>query len=149
MQGKKKNPFACMDIYQNEEGFTFITYFLALSLIAITIPFFSYILNMLNEPSTYSTQTIHTFSHFSREEVIRAEHYEISNNQLSLFLHDGSTATYHQYNNAIRRQVNGEGHEIYVMDVNDLRFIPLPYGFKMHITTKQGELHEKTIVFYE
>lgn len=138
-----------MDIFQNEKGFTFITYFFAISLISITIPFFSYILTMLNESTSYSSQNIHTFLHFIRDDVIRAEQYEISNDQLSLSLHGGRKATYEQYENVIRRQVDGEGHEVYVMDVKDLRFTPLSYGFKMHITTNQGELYEKTIVFYE
>jgi len=131
-----------------EKGFTFITMMIILALLGIMLPFLGYLLESVQFTSNYDALSIQMFFQFLRDEVIRSEDFQIKADTLYLEQNNDTTTIEH-YENLVRRQVNGVGHEVYLMDVLDISFSQLPYGFRTTVTTLEGEQYDKTMVFYE
>lgn len=143
----KKSAFK--ESLKNELGFTYVSMLLALTIIAITLPFFGYLLQITNQlNSSYDELSAQQFFQFLRDEVISSEDLIIENNRIILIQGDFEV-TIEQYGNLIRRQVSRQGHEILLRDVKDLIIDPNPYGIKITINSIEGETYGKTIVFYQ
>lgn len=135
--------------FHNEEGFTFITTLLMMGILVISLPFLSYLIQVVTERSDQSELSVGQFFLFMRNEVIQAKQLQVYPNKLKLTTKDGATASFELYQQLIRRQVDGKGHEIYLRDIQHLQFISLPYGIQLMVTTIEGEQFEKEIIFYQ
>ncbi|MFS0751449.1 competence type IV pilus minor pilin ComGF [Oceanobacillus sp. 1P07AA] len=136
---------------RNNRGFSLISHLLMLTIILITLPFISYMLQSTETPSTKEELSVHQFFQFIRDDVIRSLHAVTTNEKLVLTVPselNEQTVIYEQYGNVIRRQVDGEGFEIYVRNIAELYFQQLEFGFQIILTTSSGEQYEKTISFY-
>lgn len=136
----------------DNRGFSLISHLLMLTLILITFPFISYMLQSIETPSAKEELSVHQFFQFIRDDVIRSLHAVATHDKLVLSIPselNEQTIIYEQYGNLIRRQVNGQGFEVYVRNIAELYFQPLEFGFKIIITTSSGEQYEKTISFYK
>lgn len=149
MLNKEKRKYVYMDILKNDQGFTLIHYLFLLSILTISFPFVSYLLQAVPYPSNKDELSIQTFIYFIRDDAIRSTNYQLKDNEITLYLPNGDKATISKYNHVIRRQVNGEGHEIYVMNIQDLSFKPTTHGFRIRITSMQGEIYEKSFSVYK
>ncbi|WP_461180551.1 competence type IV pilus minor pilin ComGF [Virgibacillus kimchii] len=151
MLKKKMNPFVSTATQKNERGFTFIHLLLAVSILSISLPFLSYLLQAAADQNNYNDISVQQFFQYMRNEVIQAVDYQICSHppELVLELKNGDTASIEQYEDLIRRQLNGTGHEVYLRDVAHMQLVELDYGFQINITTLEGDMHEKSIVFYE
>lgn len=114
----------------------------------IYLPLLAYLLKSVNFSSNYDELSIYQFFTFFRNEFIEATEYDVTSRKITLYLQDGRRAAFELYNNLIVRRVDG-GFEVYLRDVQDIRFIPLSYGVQIIVTSLQGDQYEKTIVFYE
>lgn len=147
-----KKHFVFMDCRKNEAGFTFISMLLIISLLAVSLPFIAYLIKSADFYSNYDELTVQQFFKFLRDDTMNAVDYDVSSNTLYLSLNSGQTAVIEKYEEdriQARRQVDGKGHEIYLMDIMDLKFEKLPYGFRTTVITRQGVPYEKTITFYQ
>ena len=134
-----------------EGGFTFISTIFMLFILALSLPFMGYLLQVSNYRNNYEELSFNQFYQFMRDDLIRAERVDVTGNKLYLGL-DGSgeeIATYEKYGNTVRRLVNGRGHELYLQGIKDLAFEPLHYGVKIKLTSTSGDEYEKTIVHYD
>jgi competence protein ComGF len=140
-----------MDPRNNEKGFTFIHLLLAITILTISLPFLSYLLQAASYQNDYSEISVQQFFQYMRNEVISAVDYRIRSNPPTLYLEleNGNTAAFEQYGSLIRRQIDGTGHEIYLRDVSQVQFVKLDYGFQLIIATTEGDIYEKSFVFYE
>ncbi|MGM8213493.1 competence type IV pilus minor pilin ComGF [Virgibacillus sp. W0430] len=136
-------------IQKNELGFTLIHYLFLLTILTISLPLLSSLLQSMPDDSTTDELSIRAFTHFIRDDVIRAIDFEVNSDVLTLYLYDGKRATVSKYNNVVRRQVNGEGHEVYLIGVKDISFVPHSEGFYMQVVSEQGDKYEKSIQFYQ
>lgn len=57
----------------------------------------------------------------------------------------GEIVSIHQYKNLIRRQVDGKGHEIFLLKVKRIQFQKAMTGIDIHIVTEAGKEYEFTI----
>ncbi|WP_042145917.1 competence type IV pilus minor pilin ComGF [Paucisalibacillus sp. EB02] len=137
-----------MDYQKNEQGFTFYTLLFALTILIMCIPLYGAILKTLKENSSYNEISIQQVFHFIQQDVIKAINYRAESGKIYLNLYNGETVTIEQYGNLIRRQVDGQGHEIYLRNIQDFQVQTLEYGFNVYITSSEGEQYEKTITFY-
>ncbi|WP_164668619.1 competence type IV pilus minor pilin ComGF [Virgibacillus doumboii] len=133
----------------NDNGFTFLTVLVAIVILFMTLPFTAYLLKGVNITSSYEELSMQQFYYFLRDDVIKSTSYTVEPTKITLSHYDGTTVTIEQYENLIRRQVTNEGHEIYLRNIDKVKFTPSPYGFHVFITSKQGEQFEKTITFYQ
>ncbi|WP_092492574.1 competence type IV pilus minor pilin ComGF [Virgibacillus salinus] len=140
--------FACMDILQNEKGFSFLSVILTSTILFIIIPFTGYLLNGVNFTSNYEELSVQQFYYFLRDDVIKSTDIKVEPTKIILNQHDGSVVTIEKYQDLIRRQVNSEGHEIYLRHVQNINYKSTAYGFHASITSTKGENFEKTIIFY-
>jgi competence protein ComGF len=137
-----------MEFQKNEHGFTFYTVLFSLAVIIMCIPLYGAILKSIKDHSYYDEISIQQVFYFIQQDVIQAINYRVDNEKIYLTLIDGDTVTIEQYGPVVRRQVNGQGHEIYLRDIQDFKVQSLDYGFSLSITSSKGEYYEKTITFY-
>ncbi|MBP1950356.1 competence protein ComGF [Virgibacillus litoralis] len=138
-----------MDILQNEKGFSFLSAILTISILFILIPFTGYLLNGVNYTSNYEELSVQQFYFFLRDDVIKSTDIIVEPTKIILNQHDGSVVTIEKYQDLIRRQVDSEGHEIYLRHVQNIFFKSSEYGFHASIISTKGEQYEKTIIFYQ
>lgn len=149
MLNNKLKPFACMAWLKNEHGFNFITMLTMISIIFLTIPFFSYSLQQFKPESNYEELSVNEFYRFLRDEMIESYSYYIDNDALYLLKKGETTVRISQYTDVIRKQVVGKsGQEIYLRDVERMKLVEQPSGLKIILTSKSGETYEKLLPFY-
>jgi len=141
--------FAYMERAKNNAGFTFISLLITLIIIFTTLPLLVQLTKTVSYRTNYNELSIQQFYHYLRDDLIEATAFQVSEHSLELLLQDDNTAIYSMYGRLIRRQVDGRGHEIYVRDVKDITFTPLPYGMLTEVTSLEGDVYEKVLVFYE
>lgn len=127
-----------------QAGFTFVEMLLSLSIMLLTIPFVVYFLSNLHVEDE-NHLSVEQFFVFIRNDVISAQNVTVDGNLLYLHLESGETAKIEQYNQIIRRQVDGQGHEIYLRDVALFKLKVRNEGVRIFVETVEGETYEKTI----
>lgn len=137
-----------MGYLRNENGFSMLTMILIITITLSLFPLLAYLLKSVNFSSNYDELSINQFFTFFRNEFIEATHYDVTPEKVTLHLQDDRKASFLKYNDLIIRRIDG-GYEVYLRDIKDLTFRPLPYGIQTIITSLQGEQYEKTIVFYQ
>ncbi|MFC3039057.1 competence type IV pilus minor pilin ComGF [Virgibacillus xinjiangensis] len=138
-----------MALRKNEDGFTFINLFFALSLLAISLPFVSYLILYPQPKDNLEEISIQQFFRFVRNDLIQSVGFELTTDSMQLELPDHSTATIEIYQNSIRRRVDGRGHEIYLRNIKHVEFLELNHGIRITVTSLKGDKYEKTLIFYE
>ncbi|MFD1038476.1 competence type IV pilus minor pilin ComGF [Virgibacillus byunsanensis] len=136
-------------IVKIEKGFTILSVLLSITVLFITLPFAAYLVKTANIPTNYEELSIQQFFIFLRDEMIIATDIVVYPNTIEYTVKNGSQVTIEKYDNIIRRQVIGKGHEIYLRDVSDVTFTSLSYGIHVSITSLEGEHSEKDIIFYK
>lgn len=135
---------------QNEEGFTFVSLLLMISILAIFIPFLSYTLKAADIPSSNQEISVQQFFQFLRDDVIMAN--EVDSTRKRLYLKQGQSGdqvVIKRHGDLVHRQVNRRGHEIYLQDIQDVTFSKVPYGIRVNVRSLEGESYEKTIIYYQ
>lgn len=136
-------------IRKNENGFTLISMLFMLAILAFSLPFLAYLIKSISYTSNFDEIAGNQFFQFLRDDVSKAIDYHVESSRLTLIIDEDTTVTIEKYKDLIRRQVNKEGHEIYLQAVKELTFTAHPYGVQTTVTSLQGERYEKTIIFYE
>lgn len=151
---QKKRVNASTRLWSNTKGFTFISMLVAMTVLVLTLPFVSYALSALQLKQTnteaLSVQQFFTQLHY---DVMSSSSAHVANNQLYIRAadrndHTESIARVSLYNNTVRRQVNGLGHEIYLRQVADITFEEHANAIYLTITKESGDVYEKTIYNY-
>lgn len=116
----------------------------------MTLPFVSYLTKTISYSSNYDAMSVQQFFYFLRDDVITATDIIISEpEKVHLYHYNGTVITFEKYQDQIRRQIDGTGHEVYLRDIKEVRFTSNPFGVHASITTKQGEQFEKIIILYQ
>lgn len=132
----------------NDKGFTFLSALLTITILFITLPFTTYLVKGINFTSNYEELSLQQFYYFLRDDVIKSTELIVEPTKVTLQNYDGSLVTIEKYQNLIRRQIDGQGHEIYLRNIQEALFTNTSNGFRVSITSTQGEQYEKTIIFY-
>lgn len=125
---------------------------LLLTILTMSLPFLGYLTSSSSYTSNYEEIAIRQFFRFLRDDVIKATTYRVDSNipsTLILEQYDDKTVKFEQYGSLIRRRVDRRGHEIYLRDIKQVAYTPLPNGIRATVTSLQGEEYEKTIIFYK
>jgi|SRR5699024_6733768 len=146
---KSKKKFVSLAIKNDEAGMTFVSMLMAMTIFGISLPFIIFFLSQLDSPQLDEDLQVQQFFIFIRDDALMSEHVYAEDNKLFFSLDTGETAKVEQYQNLIRRQVNGRGHEIYLRNIETFIVKPVAFGNKLIITTDKGATYEKTIATYE
>lgn len=143
-----------MQLWSNASGFTLISMLIAMTILVLTLPFVYYALSTLQIKQTY-TESLSVQQLFLqlRNDIISSSSAHIADNRLYIRFIDPSdniekTARFSQYNNSIRRQINEQGHEIYLHEVSNAVFEKQSNIIFLTITMESGEVYEKTLYTY-
>lgn len=154
MQNNRQRKNAFMPFWSSDRGFTLISMLIAMTILVLTLPFVYYALSALQIKQTY-TEALSVQQLFMqlRNDIIAASSADIADNQLYIRFIDQSdniekTARFSQYNNSIRRQINEQGHEIYLHQVSNVFFEEQSNAIFLTITMESGEVYEKTLYTY-
>lgn len=143
-----------MHLWSNSKGFTLISMLIGMTILVLTLPFVYYALSTLQLKQNYTESlSVQQFFIQLRNEVIFSTSVHVADNQLYIRFIDRNdnqekTAKFSQYNNSIRRQVNGQGHEIYLHKISNVRFEEQANAILFTITGESGAVYEKTLYNY-
>jgi len=140
--------YAYMDSLKNHNGFSMVSMLITISIILLSIPFVSYLLNSLSYTTHYESLSVNQFYLFLRDELIQSSNIEVNSQSISYKLENGDVATFSQYKDLIRRQVENKGHEIYLRDIDKISFETVTHGVRTTIKTSQGVTYEKTLFLF-
>lgn len=147
MLKKEKNNYVCMDWCGNEAGFTIISQMHRLLIIIVSLPIILFSMKNIQVMPTSESISIHQFFFILQLETYTAKYVSSANNRLHLTLQTGEVAEIQHYQNVVRRQVEGRGHEVYLQQVQSFQVEPISYGAKVKLTTIKGNSYERTIVY--
>jgi|SRR5690625_1790739 len=149
MLGIKRKQFVYMDLNKSEQGFTLLSMLMVITILFITLPLLAYLINAITSTTSYDELSIQQFFHFLRDELMLATDYSVSKNKVIFEELDGNKVSFERYHNVILRKLNGQGHDIYLRDIQEINFTDISYGIQVKIISLEGETYEKSIVHYE
>lgn len=140
--------FVCT-VLNNERGLTFMNMIVTIMIISITLPLLVSIFNIIHIESDEDDIAVMQFFVYLRDDMLYAESMTVADNKLYFILPTKEIATIEQYNDIIRRRVNGLGHEVYLRNIKDFKLERLDFGTKVNVITEEGKTFEKIIAHYE
>lgn len=134
----------------SEKGFTLLESLLSLFIFMIISTFLVMFLSTMFH-HVYK-QNVHPFEweNFMRQaqmELRKSTNWRAEGNVLSFTMSDGRTATYGKYQNLIRKQVGGLGHEVLLQNIASFTCVPIPNGVQFNITDTRGKSYERIITY--
>lgn len=148
MQEKQMKRFVSMAINKNERGFTLLSMLFCMTVLLITLPLLTYMVKVVTYESNYDEASIRQFYQFLRDDLMIATDYTVRSDRLTLVDIYGSKITFTKYKDQILRQVNQQGHDIYLRGIEVIKFTEIAYGVQVEITSQEGNIYEKAIIFY-
>lgn len=139
---------AFTDTHKSNGGFTLLSILFSLSFLMVTLPFVPYFFTSLTIPSYSEELSVRQLFQFIQDELYRTESMTVSNDTLLLKNHNGEVVSIDQYQQVIRRQVTGKGHEILARDIEELEIQTNSFGFDITVKTIEGQLYEKKFSLY-
>lgn len=129
--------------HNNQAGYSFINLLLSLVIYFTIISSFTLILHFVSTQTHYPDDLKpfewEVFLIQIQRELNEASNIETTTNQLSFQNKEGETVTIHQYQNLLRRQVEGRGHEIVLLQVKESAFIEENTGVTLKVVSTAGK----------
>src|SRR5690625_4014736 len=138
MKRKEGKKFVFTDFKKNEEGITLLSVLFTLLIIMIVLPFIIHFFSHIQQAKMSTDLTVEQFFIFLRNDSLFADRVYSADNKLYFQLSSGKIAKIEQFDNVIRRQIDGEGHEIYIRYIESFSLQPLSFGTKVVIKTEEG-----------
>lgn len=135
-------------VTRNEEGFTLIESLFSLYILTFVTTLFIMLLSTLF--FKHNEQAIHPFELENaiiqiQNEYREANEWSVDKNSVQMTTRYDELVTYSLYNNLIRRQVSGRGHEVLLQNVSILKCEQLDNGVKFIIIDLKGKVFVRNI----
>lgn len=116
----------------SKNGFTLIEMLLSFMIflvIVFSLPLLLKVFDIWTIPKNdFSQLEWQIFTQQSKLEIRESAEIHVDDHQLRFTKFTGEIVTYELYNNKLRRQVNGRGHEILLQNIKSVRFKPKNNG---------------------
>ncbi|SDN07628.1 competence type IV pilus minor pilin ComGF [Sediminibacillus halophilus] len=139
--------FVFMLIPQNSKGFTLLSLLFGLAILLMVLPCVGIFYQSLSMDNHYQEQAVRLAFQFLADQSEQSVEMQVSGNTLLFEPGEGSIISISQYEDLLRRQVAGEGHEILLRDVSDFAIEQLTFGLKITVMMDRGEQYEKIIPY--
>src|SRR5690625_3232016 len=136
-----------MHLLMNKQGFTLINHLLRLVILFIFLPLLTLIISRAEMIHKNNIEDVYQFYIFVQNEINLASELNKVGNDLYITDINDHVIKISQYKDVIRRQVNQEGHEILLRNVQDMKIKAKERGFSLEIHLMNGESYERIIVF--
>ncbi|MDQ0269423.1 competence protein ComGF [Cytobacillus purgationiresistens] len=131
--------------FMNDRGFTLLEMIFAFSVFFIIVSFLPLGLKFIFQNQVFDSRMQHfewqVFTNQLKKEMRMSDGFEVAVNRLTL-LKDGSSISYEPYGSNIRRQVNLQGHEIVLQQVDIIQYERLSTGVKMTVQDRFKQIHQ-------
>lgn len=134
--------------HKNGQGFTLIELLIGLTIFSTILLLLPSVFKLVDLNSQTDEMAVRQFFHFATDEIQVSAGRSINNNRIQLITSNNNTVTISHYNQLIRRQVNGTGHEVLVRNITEFKVEPTQNGVNLKIQTTNGDVYEKTIIYY-
>lgn len=146
INSKNQNQFAYF--YHNEGGFTFLNMILTFFIYSIIISTFAIILHILLSHSQHENDLKpfewELFIIQLHSELKEARDIAVNKTEVTFINKQGQFVSINHYQNVIRRQVIGKGHEIYLFKVKNVDFSHAPKGVHISVISTAGKDYHYT-----
>ena len=147
---KKKNQFAFF--YQNEQGYTLLNLLLSFFIYSIIISSLTVILHFLlsnsQQPNDLKPYEWELFVIQLHREMKESRNITVTESALSYTNKQDKPVNINQYQNLIRRQIGGQGHEIFLLKVQSVSFKQEGSSVKIHVVSEAGKDYRHTFRTY-
>lgn len=129
-----------------EGGFTLIEVIIAFTIFLVIASVIPHYFNVISFDPKYN-QRIETSIFFQQlaNEVNESIGFSVNNNILYLKKSNGVTVSYGFFQQRIRRQVNNQGQEVALQNVDQIEFSLWNNGIDIRVKDKFNQIHEKRI----
>src|SRR5690625_2054896 len=134
---------------KSESALTLLSMLITVTFLIVTLPFLAYFIHTVTYTDHVDELCIQQFYIFLRDEFILATNHSVSKNKVTFYDLEGRKVSFEKYNNIILRKVDGQGHDIYLRDIQDVNFTDISYGVQVKITSLKGETYEKAIMYFK
>ncbi|MFC0269979.1 competence type IV pilus minor pilin ComGF [Metabacillus herbersteinensis] len=138
---KRKNSVSLP--HNNQAGYSFINLLLSLVIYFTIISSFALILHFVSTQTNYPDDLKpfewDVFLIQLQRELSEASNIETTTNELTFQNNQGETVTFHQYQDLLRRQVEGRGHEIVLLQVKESTFTKENTGVTLKVVSTAGK----------
>lgn len=132
------------------DGFTLIETMIALSLLLVIVSFSPLFIKAISPPkaSGLSLEELESFYTALGTAVREAKKVEVQGEKLMLISESGQSVSFSIYQNRVRKQINGQGYEIWLFSVK--RFTPALFGNSVSITITDtaSKVYERAFIRY-
>lgn len=147
IHSKKQNQFAfCYE--NNEHGYTFLNLILSFFIYSIIISSLTIILHFLlshsQHPNDLKPYEWELFVIQLHKELKEANNLVVDKTEVTLLNKQGQLISINHYQNLIRRQVVGKGHEIFLLKVKSVTFQQVPSGVQISVVSEAGKNYSYT-----
>lgn len=140
-----------MQNLQNENGFTLLHALFTLFIISIifqSLPAILQQLSIYNLKNHTKSLEVYQFFHFVNEELYTASTVTPILDGVQINKQNGDNVEIERYGKIIRRQVNKQGHEWLLNDVDAITVKQSKNGFILSLEMTNGEMYEKFFILY-
>lgn len=134
-----------MEKEPNQDGITYLSVLFAFAVLLLMLPFFTVVYSSIETKSYQEELEVNQYFRFVQDETEISSHIAINPSLLTFYYPDGTSSQFNHYENLIRKQTEGLGHEILLRDVNTIHYSVTSYGMKITIKTASGKSHDKKI----
>lgn len=130
-------------MYLNERGYTFLNLFftfLIYSFIISTITIvFHFLVSHSQHPDDLKPYEWELFVIQLHREIKESSTITVNETNISFINKQGQNVSINKYNNLIRRQIEGKGHEIMLLKVISVTFQKVDSGIELSVVSEAGK----------
>lgn len=137
--------YAAQQTLHSSKGYTLLETLISLAIFLIIVSMFvsvmHYRYSFNPEVNSFAYEEYVLFLRHLQTEFRNSEAYWVDDRERKLYFvrkTDGYTVHYEQYEDKIRRQVRGRGHEVMMQRVTGFRVYDMPYGVDVEVYTRNG-----------
>ncbi|WP_418936222.1 competence type IV pilus minor pilin ComGF [Natronobacillus azotifigens] len=145
---KKKSFYTTIPLFKSNRAFTLVEVLIGLTIFSTLMLLLPTIFRFVELDNHTDELAVRQFFHFVTDEIHSNSIDRINTNSIQLRNNGGDKITISKYNDLIRRQVNGTGHEILLRNVNHFTVVSLSNGLHLTIQSQNGDTYEKIIAYY-
>ncbi|WXB90871.1 competence type IV pilus minor pilin ComGF [Metabacillus sp. FJAT-53654] len=146
IRSKKRNQFAFL--FHNERGYTFLNLLLSFFIYSIIISTLTIILHFLlshsQHPEDLRPYEWELFVIQLHKDLKEASNITANKSEITFKNKLGESVRISQYKNLIRRQVDGTGHEIFLLKVKNVEFQQDLLGVQLFVESIAGKNYRHT-----
>ena len=138
---------------QNDRGYSFINMLLSFFIYTIIITSLTLILHFLisnaQHPDDLKPFEWELFVIQLQRELKEASDINVNRTEVTLTNKEGQDVSINHYQNLIRRQVFGRGHEIFLLNVKNVEFQQVNSGVSLTVKSDSGKIYQYTFHLFK